>query len=53
MERPLPPQGLEPDIEVDVKLDDERMFFGDAYANPRKGKRKQQVNEADLVRQLA
>ena len=50
---PLPPQGLEPDIEVDVKLDDERMFFGDAYANPRKGKRKQQVNEADLVRQLA
>jgi len=45
--------GLAPDIAVDVKLADERVFFGDAYALPNgKSKRKRHVNEADLVRQL-
>lgn len=50
----LSTNGLSPDIGVSVKLADERVFFGDAYALPLgKGERKRHVNEADLVRELA
>jgi hypothetical protein len=44
--------GLEPDIAVQVKLDDERFFFTDAYATPEGRKSKRRLNEAQLVRAL-
>ena len=44
--------GLEPDIAVRVKPDEERIFFGDAYATPKGRKSRHRLNEAELVRDL-
>lgn len=49
---PVSDKGLSPDILVDVNPDQERIFFGNAYARPNGRKQSRRLNEAQLVRQL-
>ncbi len=60
----IPDTGVKPDIAVDVRLEDERAYFADAYSTPgvrvasagssldatNRPARRQRYNEADLVR---